>query len=308
MPIASPPKWGHFPLPTSAGVAHPADGRPSMSRARLSIPLTLAGIALLTLTNPAVWNGLPGLWAPTVGLGLVLAAWFGGRAAWLILAAGLLAVVQVAVAGAYFAGRVDAVAVGRTAADGLLGAAEVLAAWWTYRRLGGGARGLTDPRSAAVFVLLAPGLTALVFAAVRALLDAEWVVGWDAFPQQLMQIWLSRSLGLLAVAPPLLTAATPWLVRRGLVRPEVLTEKQSADAGLSAADRPTRGDWVEILGLSFGAGVLALLLAASQGRSLLEGWQPWVRRCCLSSGPVCARGCAAGPWRREWPPRCRSAS
>ena len=33
MPIASPPKWGHFPLPTSAGVAHPADGRPSMSRA-----------------------------------------------------------------------------------------------------------------------------------------------------------------------------------------------------------------------------------------------------------------------------------
>ena len=70
-------------------------------------------------------------------------------------------------------GQVNAAAVGRTAGAGLLGTAEVLAAWWAYRRLGHGARALTDPRSAVVFVLLAPGATAAIFAASRALLDAR---------------------------------------------------------------------------------------------------------------------------------------
>lgn len=272
--MASPSKPLLAP-PPSAEAAVSGEGRRFPSRSRPFLFLALVALSLLHLTNPAAWNDLPGLWAPTAGLGLVLVAWFGGRGAWLVLAAGLLAVLQVALAGVCFAGRVDAITVGRTAADGLLGTAEMLTAWWAYRRLGGGARGLTDPRSAAVFVLLVPGMTAVIFAAGRALLDAAIVMDWGSFPQRLLQFWLSRSLGLLAVAPPLLAAATPWLVRRGLARPEMLTEKQSADAGQAAADSPTRGDWVEILGLSFGAGVMALLLAASHGRPELEGWQPW---------------------------------
>ena len=51
--------------------------------------------------------------------------------------------------------------------DAVLGTAELLAAWWAYRRLGG-ARALIDPRSAVLFVLIVPGLTAAAFAVARA--------------------------------------------------------------------------------------------------------------------------------------------
>ena len=158
--------------------------------------------------------------------------------------------------------------------DALLGTAEVLAAWWAYRRLGG-ARALIDPRSAVLFVLVVPGLAAAAFAVARAALACAVLGRWADFGPSLAQTWLSGSLGLLTVAPPLLTAATPWLVRRGLVRPEVVSDKPTAAVGHAGADRLTRGDAVEIAGLALGAGILALVLACTYGRQGLEGWQPW---------------------------------
>ncbi len=158
--------------------------------------------------------------------------------------------------------------------DAVLGTAELLAAWWAYRRLGG-ARALIDPRSAVLFVLVVPGLAAAAFAGARAGLACAVLERWADFGSWLAQIWLGRSLGLLTVAPPLLTAATPWLVRRGLVPPEVVSEKPTAAVGHAGADRLTRGDAVEIAGLALGAGLLALVLACTYGRHELEGWQPW---------------------------------
>src|SRR5665213_2057031 len=132
--------------------------------------LALAGVLLLYLTNPTAVTGLPGLWAPSAGLGLVLVAWFGPRAALLIIGAGLLAVLQADLIRVFFGGRVDVTADSMTVANAVLEAAEVLAAWWAYRRLGGGARALNDPQSAVLFVLVVPGLTAVLFAAACSLL------------------------------------------------------------------------------------------------------------------------------------------
>ena len=148
-----------------------------------------------------------------------------------------------------------------------------MTAWWAYRRLGG-ARALTDPRSAVLFVLVVPGLVAAAFALVWAVLAGVFQ-GWTNFGSQWAEYWFSRSLGLLTVAPPLLTAATPGLVRRGWVRPEVVIMKPTASAGHAGADRLTRGDAIEIAGLALGAGLLALVLACTYGRQALEGWQPW---------------------------------
>ena len=102
--------------------------------------LALAGVLLLYLTNPSSFTGLPGLWAPSAGLGLVLVAWLGPRAGWLLLSAGLLAVLQTIFVSFAYSGRIDATALTMSVGDALLETAEVLAAWWVYRRLGGGAR------------------------------------------------------------------------------------------------------------------------------------------------------------------------
>jgi PAS domain S-box-containing protein len=237
--------------------------------------LALAGVLLLYLTNPSNFTGFPGLWAPSAGLGLVLVAWWGPRAGLLLIGAGLLAVLQTVFVSVAYSGRVDATPLSMSIGDALLETAEVLAAWWLYRRLGGGARTLNDPQSAVLFVLLVPGLTAALFAAARSLWDGALLGELSFFSQRLVQWQLSRALGFLAVAPPLLTAATPWLVRRGLVRPEATTPRQSADRGHAGAEPLARGDAVEVAGLALGSGLFALLLAWTYGRHDLEGWQPW---------------------------------
>jgi hypothetical protein len=142
--------------------------------------LAFAGASLLFVANPTASHGLPGLWAPSAGLALVFVAWFGPRAGWLIVGAGLLAVLQTVLVGFLIVGRVDAASLGLTAVDALLATAEALAAWWVYRRLGG-ARSLNDPQSAVLFILVVPGLTAVLFAATRAFLDAAALGVWTDF-------------------------------------------------------------------------------------------------------------------------------
>ncbi len=238
----------------------------------LRLLLALAAVFLLHFTHLTASGGL---WAPSVGLCLVLVAWFGPWAGLLLIGAGLLAVLQTVLLNAFFAGRIDPAPVSITAGVALLEAAEVLTAWWIYRRLGGGARALNDPQSAVLFVLAVPGLTALLFATVCTLYCGAVLGEWGDFSGQLIQWWLSQALGFLAVAPPLLTAATPWLVRRGIVRPETSSWKHSTDGADAGADPLTRGDAIEIAGLAFGAGLLTLLLVWTYGRQELEGWQPW---------------------------------
>src|SRR5262249_18294173 len=85
---------------------------------------------------------------------------------------------------------------------------------------------------------------------------------------------LGWALGLLIIAPPLLVVLTPRLVRLYLVRPELLDDVANAQP---AADYvgATFGDWLEILGLAAGAGLMGLLLVLTQGRQQLAAWQLW---------------------------------
>ncbi|HVS36558.1 MAG TPA: PAS domain S-box protein [Gemmataceae bacterium] len=253
------------PAPASSAAA-PTRRVPAPSHRRV-MQLAAAALIVLYAANPAAWGAPPGLWAPAAGFGLVLVAWFGPRAAWLVLAAGVLTVVEAILVGG------GAARPGLAAGDALIGAAQILAAWRLYRRWGG-ARALNDPRSAVLFLLIVPGLTTAASALAWAVLVGV-LHGWREFGPQLAQYWFSRSLGLLTVAPPLLSAATPWLVRRGWIGPEVVFLKPTASTDHAGADRMTRGDAVEIIGLALGAGLLALLLACTYGRHGLEGWQPW---------------------------------
>lgn len=122
----------------------------SLSSPFLRCLLALGALVVLVLasaTDSAAWgdNALSlGMWAPAVGFGLVLVAWFGSRAAALVLAAGLLTVLQTALVGFFFPNLFDARRLGLAAGDAVLTTALVLTAWWAYRRFGG-ARSLVIP-------------------------------------------------------------------------------------------------------------------------------------------------------------------
>src|SRR5205814_1043649 len=57
-----------------------------------------------------------------------------------------------------------------------------------------------------------------------ALLEGINAVGWsaDVLLPKVLSVWLSRALGIVAVAPPLLMAVTPWLVHYRLAYAEPL--------------------------------------------------------------------------------------
>ena len=88
-----------------------------------------------------------------------------------------------------------------------------------------------------------------------------------------IEFWLGRALALASLAPPLLIAVTPILVRRGLSPAEPLDDSPGAQHGVSAA--VSSGDWLEIIGLAGGTGVLSLLLCLGPGSREPAPWQLW---------------------------------
>jgi signal transduction histidine kinase len=153
-----------------------------------------------------------------------------------------------------------------------LQAAEAWAAWSCYHRLARGARCLDDPRSAVAFLLIVPVVVTGLFASLHGL--GAWLLG--AAPGGLLHavgaFWMSRALGIVAVAPPLLVLLTPVLVRHGLARPGAGADT-AADRG--AAARLVRGDWVEIGGLALAAGGFATVALIAFRGTYLVGWQAW---------------------------------
>src|SRR5262245_49668222 len=124
-----------------------------------SIWLALGGLLLLHLTNPLAWgSSRPALWFPPAGIGLVLVAWFGPRAALLVLVDGLLLILQGVLLGWLPNPAAIPSGVGLAAADVVLAAGAGPVAWSFYHRRGRGARSLGDPRSAMLFLFLVPGL------------------------------------------------------------------------------------------------------------------------------------------------------
>jgi signal transduction histidine kinase len=234
--------------------------------------LAAVGLLLLHLGNPLVWrHPLPVWWFPPAGVGLILVAWLGRRAALLVFAHVLLVALQAHLADTPTIWGDGWLAVLGPVGEAALLSAEVLVAWGCYHALGRGSRRLGDPRSATLFLLLVPALTAGAFAAPLAL------AAWRLEPQhgQLLRwlgmYWLSHALGILAVAPPLLVTLTPWLVRHGLARPE--PPAQAADA-----EEPRRMSWADVVEVGVVAALLAvlsLLQAYQNAHQNIAGWQLW---------------------------------
>jgi PAS domain-containing protein len=234
--------------------------------------LAAIGVALLHLTHPLTWGfDFPGAWFPPAGIGFLLVAWLGPWAALLVMADALLVVLQAWAFGSTFP-WVSGNGLAWTGAvwDSLLSGAEVWVAWWSYQRLARGARQLLDPGSASLFLLLVPGFAMGVCAFARALAlpqaSMEQVWSWA------LACWLSRSLAILALVPPLLVTLTPWLVRHGLA------EAERPDLQQSRGSLPYQGfgDALEIAGLALGTGTLGIVLVAAQGEQAGVGWQLWV--------------------------------
>jgi PAS domain S-box-containing protein len=213
--------------------------------------LATAGLLLLYVGHPLAWQRRPpALWFPPVGLGIVLVAWLGPRAAVLVGLAGLVVAVQAWVVGTLTGWHAALGAL----LDALVLALEVWLGWTVYSRIARGARRLGDPASAIWFAALVPGLIAGLLAPAHAiLLGAAHPRGLDTFWDLSAAIWLSHALGILALAPLLLVAGTPWLVHRGVLAPEAPGEFR----GREVLGPPTLGEGVEVGSLSLATAALA---------------------------------------------------
>jgi PAS domain S-box-containing protein len=230
-------------------------------------------MALLHLAHPLTWgnSGIP-IWFPPVGIGLVLVAWFGPLAGLLVTIDGLLVVSQACLFGSDFPEH----GIALSCADALLGGLEVLLAWWVYHHLAHGARTLSDPRSALLFLVLVIGGVVGLFALDRWLLRLL-LLHWfdDPHWSDLLALWLSRALGVLVLAPPLLATLTPLLSRRGWAIRERVDESQVVLRGHVGADHFSRADWLGVAGMAATACVLSVLLMLFNTSTELYSWQLW---------------------------------
>lgn len=221
-----------------------------------------SAFVLLCVTQWALGHlGDEGRWGGTLGLGLVLTAWLGWRAAYLVAASVVLMGLTLPPSGGPIL---------LWASAALLGG-QVALSWWCYHQLAGGTRQLHDPHSATAFLLLVPGACCGAGAWLHALVVAGLGLPLANVPALALSLWLNHALGVVTVAPPLLVVATPWLVRLGLTDPERADIRPDGDRGLYWS----LGEIVEVAGLAFGAAVLALILAVLHARHESTNWLLW---------------------------------
>jgi signal transduction histidine kinase len=225
--------------------------------------LQLAGLALLltVLTHPQVWTSArsPMLFAP-LAIGLALTAWLGYGIVPII--GGMLALVQICF-------RNEDSTIWQAAVAALLTSVQMAAAWWCYRRAGG-SRQIDDPRSATVFLLLVPGVFATAFAALEALTRVG-LRPWEEFNSLAVNIWMEQALAIVALTPPLLAVATPWLVYYRLASVDPNEPRFVVHPRLTW----TSGDLVETASLALVAGVAGGMLAHLHVSSPSTHWHWW---------------------------------
>lgn len=216
-----------------------------------------AGLLLLILTHPVLWTTkITVLWFPTIGLGLALTAWFGWRGILVTsLAVFLVRLVRP---------ETDLLAIPFWADAGII-AAELFAAWGIFHQVGQGHRRINDPRSATGYLLVVPGAVAGCAAMLRAFFcPAPY---WHA----VSFFWITDAISLLSLAPLLLIFLTPWLERARWIARTSPPEFSWVDPG----EEMTRGDIVEMLGLSLGAAILGILLTRAHFSPEGVNWQFW---------------------------------
>ncbi|MGH7173360.1 MAG: PAS domain-containing sensor histidine kinase [Gemmataceae bacterium] len=243
---------------------------------RRGLLVFLVSMLLLHLSNPLAWGSFgSSRWFAPAGLGLALIAWFGPRAALWLALDGLLVVAQALLLNRLRLSELDTkpqLAV----MDAVLGAGLLSLAWWLYQTQTRAARDLRDPRSAKHFLFLVPCFGVGGWAGLHTILFAGWAEqSAQAWRTELSAFWLSRALGVMILTPLLLVLLTPWLTRRGLVRPESEESdpKEPLDM-VGGGERLSWGDGLELFGLAAGAGALTWL-AVRNGRTQIVSWQLW---------------------------------
>jgi PAS domain S-box-containing protein len=232
--------------------------------------LLALAVLLLALVHPLSWPGRPvPLWYPSAGLGLVLVAWLGLRAAGVVLVAVLLAGVRGGLWPNLVAAERWGPLLAEAAYEGFFQAALVAAVWWAYRQ-GGGAADLCDPRSATLFLLCSAAVVAGI-ALLRTL--PVWLAGGTVFslPWEATGYWVAQELGLLVLAPPLLVFAGPWLERNGF---RAVAGHGEVSLGWDAS-RLRLVDWLEIAALATATACLSALLTLTRDPQAPGGWQLW---------------------------------
>jgi PAS domain S-box-containing protein len=219
-------------------------------------------MAALALCHPLLWHEeQPDLCFAPLGMGLALTAWLGFRIVPLVALE--LALIQL-----WFGPASTAPL--QMSANAVLSGVEIALAWWLYRVRADGARRLDDPRSATVFLLLVPGLVAGSFAVLQVFANHGVASGAD-LGALVLQVWMGRALGVVAVAPALLVLATPWLVHYRLADADPAEKKYP----LHPSQAWTTGEVLEIANLSFAAAVLGVALALLHAQSLSTNWHLW---------------------------------
>jgi signal transduction histidine kinase/integral membrane sensor domain MASE1 len=165
-------------------------------------------------------------------------------------------------------------------ASALITGLGALTAWWGYQQATRGGRGLVDPRSATVFLLLVPGLvsglTALAALFEGVLLGTD-LTAW----RPAAECWLGQALGILALAPPLLVTLTPWLTRRGLAVAGFAADGEEDTGRALARAIGTRvsilgwADGAELVALAVASATLGVLLALATDPREMGGWRLW---------------------------------
>jgi signal transduction histidine kinase len=244
--------------------------------------LAILGLILLHLASSCErqW-GWAFLLSPAAGLAVILAVWLGPRAAFLVAADTLLIALQ-----AYLLdgprGPVGGWELVRWGLWSLLAALGAWGAWWGCQQARRGGRGLEDPRSATIFLLLVPGLISGLTALAGLLDDTAGTTvapgrGW----RSVAELWLGQSLGILTLAAPLLVTLTPWLLRRGIVLDCLVAGEQDEAADLSSGTGARRrpmirwAEGVELVVLALAAATLGVLLAWATDPRELGGWRLW---------------------------------
>jgi PAS domain S-box-containing protein len=203
-----------------------------------------------------------GLWLPGLGLGIVLVAWFGYRVTPLLaIDLFLLSWLSAPERGAV-----------HHTLDALLLTAQIALSWWCYADLAKGSRGLEDPRSATSFLIIVPGALSALFALAQTLAwMAQTPAPTQGFWELASTLGISRTLGVLTLAPLLLVWGTPGLRRWGAIEPPKSTQRSV----LPVEPADDWGEAIELLGLGLGNVILTLALVTMQITRGYPGWGLW---------------------------------
>jgi PAS domain S-box-containing protein len=232
-------------------------------------PWILAGAGLVLFH--IAWQGEgneTGFWLPGLGLGIALISWVG----WRILPVLMLDLFLARLLAAWGSDQTY----GLILANTLLHGAQIGLSWWLYHCVLRGSRWLDDPRSATEFLIVIPGVLSALAAVVQGIVWRSLQPADESVWPLIAVLWLSRMVGTLVVLPFLLVVVTPLLLRWRLVTVDMPT----AFFGETLASLPRRGEWIELIGLTFATTVLAQLLLQAHLLNNMGGtWTLW--GCCL---------------------------